>query len=252
MTIRQSLLAIIDQAPCYGHQVRAEFERRTGGSWPLNVGQVYQTLDRLVRDKLVLQHEADGGRVTYSITHAGHAEVVGVAGRSGRTRRPRRARGQARARAHPAGRGCRDTHRRAACRHRSSARTSQRRRDELRAGVPHRGRPVARARGGTHVARPLRGSARDRAAVSGGDRGAAARAAREGPRDVTRAGSPERALTAAVQDGGVPILPTLRDSRLITIRRGGSLTDAHHRQLAEWAVVCTERVLLFVRARGAG
>jgi DNA-binding PadR family transcriptional regulator len=76
MTIRQSLLAIIDQGPCYGHQVRAEFERRTGGSWPLNVGQVYQTLDRLVRDKLLVQHDADGGRVTYAITDAGHAEVA--------------------------------------------------------------------------------------------------------------------------------------------------------------------------------
>ena len=76
MTIRLSLLAIIDQAPCYGHQVRAEFERRTGGSWPLNVGQVYQTIDRLVRDKLVVQHNAESGRVTYAITDAGHAEVV--------------------------------------------------------------------------------------------------------------------------------------------------------------------------------
>ena len=76
MTIRLSLLAIIDQAPCYGHQVRAEFERRTGGSWPLNVGQVYQTLDRLVRDKLLVQHDAEGGRVTYAITDAGHAEVA--------------------------------------------------------------------------------------------------------------------------------------------------------------------------------
>ena len=76
MTIRLSLLAIIDQAPCYGHQVRAEFERRTGGSWPLNVGQVYQTIDRLVRDKLAVQHDAEGGRVTYAITDAGHAEVA--------------------------------------------------------------------------------------------------------------------------------------------------------------------------------
>ncbi len=76
MTVRHSLLAIIDQAPCYGHQVRAEFERRTGGAWPLNVGQVYQTIDRLVRDKLVVQHDADGGRVTYAITEAGHAEAA--------------------------------------------------------------------------------------------------------------------------------------------------------------------------------
>lgn len=39
------------------------------------------------------------------------------------------------------------------------------------------------------------------------------------------------------------ILPTERDPRLITIRRGGTLTDEHHRLLAEWAVGCAEHVL---------
>ena len=50
MTVRQSLLAILDQGPCYGHQLRAEFERRTGATWPLNVGQIYNTLERLERE----------------------------------------------------------------------------------------------------------------------------------------------------------------------------------------------------------
>lgn len=46
----------------------------------------------------------------------------------------------------------------------------------------------------------------------------------------------------------MPILPKERDPRLITARRGGSLTDAHHRLLAEWSVACAERVLpLFER-----
>jgi hypothetical protein len=39
------------------------------------------------------------------------------------------------------------------------------------------------------------------------------------------------------------ILPTERDPRLITVRRGGTLTDEHHRVLAEWAAVCAEHVL---------
>ena len=38
MSVRQSLLAILDQGPCYGYQLRAEFDRRTGSTWPLNVG----------------------------------------------------------------------------------------------------------------------------------------------------------------------------------------------------------------------
>jgi len=48
----------------------------------------------------------------------------------------------------------------------------------------------------------------------------------------------------------VPILPSERDPRLITIRRGGTLTDEHHRLLAEWALGCAEHVLpLFESAR---
>jgi Imm-5 like putative immunity protein len=41
----------------------------------------------------------------------------------------------------------------------------------------------------------------------------------------------------------VPILPKDRDPRLITIRRGGTLTDEDHRLLAEWALLCAEHVL---------
>ena len=41
----------------------------------------------------------------------------------------------------------------------------------------------------------------------------------------------------------MPILPQDRDPRLITIRRGGSLTDEDHQQLAEWAAQCAEHVL---------
>ena len=39
------------------------------------------------------------------------------------------------------------------------------------------------------------------------------------------------------------ILPKVRDPRFVTIRRGGSLTDADHRLLALWAASCAEHVL---------
>ncbi|WP_366464208.1 putative immunity protein [Pseudactinotalea suaedae] len=39
------------------------------------------------------------------------------------------------------------------------------------------------------------------------------------------------------------ILPQVRDRRLITVRRGGSLTDADHQLLAFWAAACAEHVL---------
>ena len=44
------------------------------------------------------------------------------------------------------------------------------------------------------------------------------------------------------------ILTQPRDPRLITIRRGGTLTDAHHRLLALWAVACAEHVLPYFEA----
>lgn len=77
MSVRQSLLAILDQGPCYGYQLRTEFDRRTGSIWPLNVGQIYNTLDRLERDGLVAKGDTDEhGHVYYQITDAGHAEVA--------------------------------------------------------------------------------------------------------------------------------------------------------------------------------
>ena len=41
------------------------------------------------------------------------------------------------------------------------------------------------------------------------------------------------------------ILPKVRDPRFITIRRGGTLTDAHHHLLGLWAAECSEHVLPF-------
>lgn len=76
MSVRRSLLAILDQGPCYGYQLRAEFERRTGATWPLNVGQIYNTLDRLERDGLVAKDAVDAhGHVYWRITDAGVADV---------------------------------------------------------------------------------------------------------------------------------------------------------------------------------
>ena len=58
MSVAHALLALLSEGPKYGLQLRQEFEARTGEVWPLNVGQVYTTLQRLERDGLV---EADEG-----------------------------------------------------------------------------------------------------------------------------------------------------------------------------------------------
>ena len=77
MTVRNALLALLEQGPMYGYQLRAEFETRTGATWPLNVGQVYTTLARLERDGLVEPAGDDGdGHAVYRITDTGRTEVV--------------------------------------------------------------------------------------------------------------------------------------------------------------------------------
>ena len=87
MSIRQAMLAILEQGPMYGYQLRAEFEQRTGETWPLNIGQVYTTLTRLERDGLVevVGHggadetdqadQASDRQVSYRSTESGRSEV---------------------------------------------------------------------------------------------------------------------------------------------------------------------------------
>ncbi len=75
MSIRQAMLAILEQGPMYGYQLRAEFEQRTGETWPLNIGQVYTTLTRLERDGLV-EVVTEGARVGVA-GHGGVGESTG-------------------------------------------------------------------------------------------------------------------------------------------------------------------------------
>jgi DNA-binding PadR family transcriptional regulator len=77
MSVRHALLALLEQGPMYGYQLRSEFEGRTGATWPLNIGQVYTTLARLERDGLVAGQGDDGeGHVMYAVTGAGRVEVT--------------------------------------------------------------------------------------------------------------------------------------------------------------------------------
>ena len=79
MSVRYGLLALLDEAPSHGYHLKTAFERRTGGNWALNIGQVYTTIQRLERDGMV---DASGGeaaeedRREYRITPAGRAELA--------------------------------------------------------------------------------------------------------------------------------------------------------------------------------
>jgi DNA-binding PadR family transcriptional regulator len=80
VSIRHALLALLSEGPKYGLQLREEFEVRTGEAWPLNVGQVYTTLQRLERDALVESDDADhadpGPQKVFRITTEGAEELA--------------------------------------------------------------------------------------------------------------------------------------------------------------------------------
>jgi DNA-binding PadR family transcriptional regulator len=78
MSVPHALLALLSEGPNYGLRLQNEFEARTGEVWPLNVGQVYTTLQRLERDGLVeTDDEGDGSQKRYRITADGAQELVG-------------------------------------------------------------------------------------------------------------------------------------------------------------------------------
>ena len=84
VSVRHALLALLSEGPKYGLQLREEFEARTGEVWPLNVGQVYTTLQRLERDGLVESDgdgqdgpQKDGPQKGFRITAAGTQELTG-------------------------------------------------------------------------------------------------------------------------------------------------------------------------------
>lgn len=77
MSVRHSLLALLADTPTHGYGLKTAFEESTAGTWPLNVGQVYTTLNRLERDGLV--RTAEGGqpdRQTWKITPQGKAALA--------------------------------------------------------------------------------------------------------------------------------------------------------------------------------
>jgi DNA-binding PadR family transcriptional regulator len=79
MSVRHALLALLSDGPKYGMQLRDEYEATTGDIWPLNVGQVYTTLQRLERDGLVDSEGAaeDERQKRFRITSQGGSELAG-------------------------------------------------------------------------------------------------------------------------------------------------------------------------------
>jgi DNA-binding PadR family transcriptional regulator len=80
LPVHHAVLALLSDGASYGYELKASFEESVGPQWgELNIGHLYQVLDRLERDKLVTKRvvpQADRpDRVVYRLTQAGRAEL---------------------------------------------------------------------------------------------------------------------------------------------------------------------------------
>lgn len=77
MSVKHAILALLSTGPKYGLQLKQEFEATTGDVWPLNVGQVYTTLQRLERDGFVESDNpgSESAHNSFVITPSGEGEL---------------------------------------------------------------------------------------------------------------------------------------------------------------------------------
>ena len=79
MSVPHALLALLSEGAKYGLRLQNEFEARTGEVWPLNVGQVYTTLQRLEREARLVETddgEDERSRKRFRITAEGARELA--------------------------------------------------------------------------------------------------------------------------------------------------------------------------------
>jgi DNA-binding PadR family transcriptional regulator len=79
--IQHAVLALLEQGDSYGYELRAQFKESVGPQWgDLNIGHLYQVLDRLVRDGLVTRRAVTQperpDKQVYRLTKPGRAELT--------------------------------------------------------------------------------------------------------------------------------------------------------------------------------
>jgi len=81
MALHHAILSLLADGESYGYVLKGAFERSAGPQWgELNIGHLYQVLDRLKRDGLVTVVRAEPqprrpDRLIYAITDAGREEL---------------------------------------------------------------------------------------------------------------------------------------------------------------------------------
>jgi DNA-binding PadR family transcriptional regulator len=81
MPLQHAVLGLLAKRASYGYELKASFERAIGPQWgELNIGHLYQILDRLVRDGLVTREVVSQrerpDKTVYRLTEAGGDELA--------------------------------------------------------------------------------------------------------------------------------------------------------------------------------
>jgi DNA-binding PadR family transcriptional regulator len=73
MSLKFGILGLLAEEPLHGYEVKNRFESLLGGTWEVNIGQIYSTLQRLERDGLVeaADDRGDRGKLPYHLTATG-------------------------------------------------------------------------------------------------------------------------------------------------------------------------------------
>jgi DNA-binding PadR family transcriptional regulator len=80
MPLQHAVLALLAAKPAHGYELRTSFEDAVGDQWGgMNIGHLYQVLDRLSRDGLITSERqpqpVKPDRVMHQLTPAGRAEL---------------------------------------------------------------------------------------------------------------------------------------------------------------------------------
>ena len=82
--LRFVLLGLLDAEPRYGYELKAVFEQFLGGTWQLNIGQIYTTLGKLETEGLVaaevVPQDSSPDRKVYALTATGRDALADWAG----------------------------------------------------------------------------------------------------------------------------------------------------------------------------
>ncbi|HVH63961.1 MAG TPA: PadR family transcriptional regulator [Candidatus Dormibacteraeota bacterium] len=82
MSLKFGLMGLLSKEPLHGYEVKSRFEEMLGGTWEVNIGQIYTTLQRLERDGLVRPAgpRGDRGKLLYELSPEGRKALEGWLG----------------------------------------------------------------------------------------------------------------------------------------------------------------------------